>query len=288
MSTSTQYAAPKTVEEAVRFMAGKEATLFAGATDILPQTRSGMKTFQPLLLNIKRIPELKGIFESAGAVRIGALTTVTEILESGLLQKRADILPKTADCFAGVHVRISATLGGNVVNASPAGDLIIPLILLDAEVELASWTGGEVSFRRMAVTDFFTGPGLTKRTPVELLVAFHFPMPGVKYTAGFKKFGTRPAMDISVVSVGIAGRKEGDALEDARVAFGAVAPIPMRGRKTEAVLEGKALNDGIITRAAQTAEAEIAPISDVRASAWYRKELVRTFMARLLRDVRTS
>lgn len=288
MNAIERYAAPVSIEEAVRILEGEEATLFAGATDVLPRARTGALAFKPILVNLRRISELKGIREEAGALRIGATTTVTEILESDLLRGRAEILCRIADCFAGGQVRNSATLGGNVANASPAGDLIIPLILLDAEVELASWNGGGVSFRRLPVSDFFTGPGQTRREPKELITAFYFPAPHERFTAAFKKFGTRPAMDIAVVSVGIGGRWEGGTLREARAAFGAVAPVPLRGRKTEAVIEGQRLNDAVVTRAAEAAEKEITPIDDVRASAGYRRELVRVFTERLLRHVRQS
>jgi CO/xanthine dehydrogenase FAD-binding subunit len=182
-------------------------------------------------------------------------------------------------------VRNSATIGGNVCNASPAGDLIIPLILLDAEVELASWSGGSIAVRAVPLCDFFLGPGMTRMEANELVVAFRFALPDERFVAVFNKFGTRPALDIAIVSLGIAGTRRNGALESARVAFGAVAPIPLRGRKTEAAIEQQPLTDEVITGAVETALEEISPISDVRASAWYRKRLIRVLTERLLRDV---
>jgi CO/xanthine dehydrogenase FAD-binding subunit len=216
---------------------------------------------------------------------LGALTTVTAILESDLLREQVRVLPETADCFACGQVRNSATIGGNICNASPAGDMIIPLLLLDAEVELACRSGGKVESRRMPLSEFFTGPGQTGILPTEILTSIRFPVPGRDFIAAFRKFGARPAMDISVVSVGIAGDRRSGVLENARVAFGAVAPTPLRGRMTESVIDGKPLDEVAVGTAAQRAAEEVSPISDVRASAWYRKELIRTLTGRLLRYV---
>jgi CO/xanthine dehydrogenase FAD-binding subunit len=112
-----------------------------------------------------------------------------------------------------------------------------------------------------------------------------FDVPEERFVAGFKKFGTRPALDISVVSVGVAGIKEDGVIRNARVAFGAVAPTPLRGRKTEAAIEGQQMNEAQMAAVGRMAREEISPISDVRGSAWYRKELIGTLTQRLLRDV---
>jgi CO/xanthine dehydrogenase FAD-binding subunit len=285
VSQIEQYAAPASLAESLRLLADGDATLFAGGTDLMPQTRSGAREFTSRLVNLRRIPELHGIAQTNGDLRVGALATVTEILESDLLRDVARILSETADCFACGQVRNTATIGGNICNASPAGDMIIPLLLLDAEVELACWSKGKVESRRMPLSEFFTGPGQTRILPTEILTSVRFSVPGRDFIAAFRKFGARPAMDISVVSVGVAGDRRSGVLENPRVAFGAVAPIPLRGRMTESVIHGKSLDGGTITDAAETAAEEVSPISDVRASAWYRRELIRTLTGRLLRHV---
>jgi CO/xanthine dehydrogenase FAD-binding subunit len=210
---------------------------------------------------------------------------VAEIRDDRFLNEHGGILTKTADCFAGGQVRNSATVGGNICNASPAGDMIIPLILLDAIVELASWADGAVAARTVPLCDLFVGPGETVIQANELLTSIRFPTPVSDPFARFSKFGLRPAMDIAVVSVGVFGQRRNGALEQVRVAFGAVAPIPLRGRRTESAIEGRDVNDEVIAEAVQAAEEEISPISDVRASAWYRRELVRTLLSRILSDV---
>jgi CO/xanthine dehydrogenase FAD-binding subunit len=137
----------------------------------------------------------------------------------------------------------------------------------------------------MPLCEFFVGPSKTRIESYEILTAVEFPAPPPHALARFHKFGTRPALDIAVVSIGIAGVKENGFLKDARVAFGAVAPTPIRGRSTEAALEGAVLDDRRIEEIAHVAENEISPISDVRASAWYRKRLICELTQRLLHDV---
>jgi len=280
-----RYSAPTRLADAVRLIADEEATLLAGGTDLMPQTRSGVRELRAHLVNISRVPELRGIGIDGGMIRIGALTTVTEILDDKLLREYVPVLVETADRFASGQLRNTATLGGNICNASPAGDLIIPLLVLEAWVDLSSWTSGSLTERTLRLDEFFIGPRQTRLAPNEILTAFRFPAPPDDFVAGFEKFGTRPALDIAVVSLGLGGRRSGGVLRNVRVAFGAVAPIPLRGLETEAVIEGRRLDDALLAEAANAAAAEIAPISDVRASAWYRTELIRTLMQRLLRDV---
>lgn len=252
----------------------------------MPRIKSHDETFNPLLLNIRRIPELHGIACDGATIRIGPLTTVTEIRDDRFLNDEAAILANTADCFASGQVRNSATLGGNICNASPAGDMIIPLLLLDADVELFSWRDGELVSRTVPLCDFFLEPGKTVIRPNELLTSIRVPKPTGDLFAEFRKFGVRPAMDIAVVSVGVSGQRENGSLKHARIAFGAVAPVPLRGKQTEAAIEGRILSDEVIAESVRTAEEEISPISDVRASAWYRRELVRTLLRRILSNVR--
>lgn len=285
MAVVEQYIAAHTLEEVVQVLSGGSGTLFAGGTDVLPQTRAGAREFRTTLVNINRLDELRGIAESDGTIRIGTLTTITDMLDSDVLKQSAGVVVQAADCFASGQVRNAATIGGNVCNASPAGDMIVPLLILDAEVELASWRDDQVVRRKMPLCDFFVGPGKTQIEVDEILTAVEFTVPNPHAVGRFHKFGTRPALDIAVVSIGIAGVRANGCLKDARVAFGAVAPTPIRGRATEAALEGAALDDRRIEDIAHVAEREISPISDVRASAWYRKRLIYELIQRLLHDV---
>ncbi len=288
MCTIERYLAPLTLEEAAQAATEGNATLLAGGTDLMPQTRAAARRLEAVLLNINRIDELKGIMASGDTIRLGALTTVAEILESDLLVRGAEVLVETADCFASGQVRNSATIGGNICNASPAADLVVPLLLLEAEVELVSWRGGNMRSRCISLCEFFTGPGQTRRERNEILTSIHFRVSGEGTVAGFKKFGTRPALDIAVISVGILARKKNGRLQNVKVAYGAVAPTPIRGWKTEAALEGSAVDEVCSSSMIAAMEADISPISDVRASAWYRKQVLCEMTRRLLRDVNGS
>jgi CO/xanthine dehydrogenase FAD-binding subunit len=261
-------------------------TLLAGGTDLMPQSRSGRTPLRPTLMNIRRIPELRGISEAGGTIRIGALTTISELRASALVRERLQVLWKACDGFASDQVRNAATIGGNICNASPAGDTLVPLLVLNAQVELASKPNGTLAKRTLPLADFLLGPGQTARAATELLSGMVVASPPEDFTSSFFKFGTRPALDISVISIGLAARRAGTTLHDVHVAFGAVAPRPIRAPATEAALEGKALDDDIIAAAAAAADAEIHPISDVRASDWYRREMVRNMFTRMLAHVR--
>lgn len=283
MAISERYARPQSLSEAVALLSGGGATILAGGTDLMPQTQAGSRAFKPLLLNIGRIAEMRGIAIGGERIRIGALTTVTEILASPLVRERIPVLARAADCFASDQLRNWATLGGNIANASPAGDLIIPLLLLDAELELASQgENGAVETTRMPLHRFFVAPGQSLLEPHQLLTSIEVPLPPSDFVAFFEKFGTRPALDIPAVSIGIAGIRKNGALEKSRVAIGAAAPTPLRAVKTEKALDGRKLDPEGIAAVAETAGGEINPISDVRASAWYRRELVVNLTKRML------
>lgn len=286
MSRIERYVAPRSLEEAAGILRAGNVTMVAGGTDLMPQTQAGRATFQPVLMNIRRIADLEGIEAAGGSVRIGALTTITQLMQSALVRERLQILWQACDHFASDQIRNAATLGGNLCNASPAGDTLVPLLVLDARVVLAGKPNGALESRKVPVAGFFAGPGKTTRAPYELVVAIEIPVPPAGFHGAFYKLGTRPALDISGVAIGLGAVREGERLRNVRVAFGAVAPTPIRAPRTEAVLEGKALDDPTIEAAVATAAAEVHPISDVRASAWYRVEMIRNNLRRMLEDAR--
>ncbi|WP_407277878.1 xanthine dehydrogenase family protein subunit M [Aromatoleum evansii] len=285
MTAIERYAAPQNLDEALGILQQGEVTILAGGTDLMPQTKAGRIAFKPTLMNIGRIAGLKGVTLDGEHLRIGALTTISELLRDPLIAQHAPVLAEACDHFASDQIRNAGTLGGNINNASPAGDTLVPLIVLDAEVELASKPNGSVATRRVPLAEFFTGPGRTKRAANELLTAVRIPLPKPGHVARFYKFGTRPALDISTISIGIAGIKRDGALTEARIAYGAVAATPVRGRSAEAAIEGRRLDDDTIETAANAARDEVSPIDDVRASAWYRKELIHNMTRRMLDHV---
>ena len=286
MQNVTSYLAPRRVDEALRAMADGNATVLCGGTDLAPQTESGVRPYKALLLNIRRLEGLGGIEATADAVRIGALTTVSEIRRNAALATIAPVLVDAAEHFASDQLRNAASVGGNICNASPAGDMIPPLLILGASVELASWRDGAVQTRRIPLEQFFVGPGKTVKQPQELLTAVVFDRPAADFVSRFRKSGPRPALEIYTVSVALGARFAAGKLTQVRVAMGSVAPTPLRARHVESALEGKRLDAATIAAAVAATTEDAKPIDDVRASAWYRGHLARVFVEEVLNSVR--
>ncbi|HZD52943.1 MAG TPA: FAD binding domain-containing protein, partial [Woeseiaceae bacterium] len=219
-STIGQYEVPVSVEEAARAMSDGRATILAGGTDLMLQTRSGKRRIPGKLVNISRIHALRGIDIGDDVVRIGALTRITDILDSDRLRECVRVLVDTANHFASPQIRNAATVGGNLCNASPSADMAIPFLLLDAGIELVCWRNGALAARRLPLDLFFKAPGETARRPDELLTRVEFPLPQPGFFAGFCKSGRRPALEIATASVGIAGFLGKGALTQVRVAVG--------------------------------------------------------------------
>ena len=285
MAGIESYRAPKSLEEAAEILRAGNVTVFAGGTDVMPQSQAGRLQFQRVLMNVQRVPELKGITAQGTALRIGALVTITELLESALVRERLNLLWQACDHFASDQIRNAATVGGNLCNASPAGDTLVPLLALNAIVELAAKPNGALERRRVPLAQFLLGPGSTCRAGTELLSAVEVPLPPAGFAGAFYKHGTRPGLDISTISLAVGARHDGKVLRDVRVAFGAVAPTVIRAPRTEAVLEGCSPDAGTLEAASQAALGEIHPISDLRASDWYRRELIHNMLIRALSHV---
>jgi CO/xanthine dehydrogenase FAD-binding subunit len=280
------YLAPRGLDEALQAMADGAATVFCGGTDLAPQTESGARQYTAKLLNIRRIEGLCGIEAQGARIRIGAITTISEIRRNPALAEVAPVLVEAAEHFASDQIRNAASVGGNLCNASPAGDMSPPLLVLGASVELACWRDGAVQTRCVPLDQFFVSPGKTVRLPQELLTAVLFDRPAADFVGRFRKSGPRPALEISTVSVAIGARVADGRLSEVRVAMGSVAPTPLRARHVEAVLEGKPLDAPTIAAAVAATLDDAKPIDDVRASAWYRGHLVRVFVEEVLNDVR--
>lgn len=285
MSAIERYELPDTVDHAADILRGGDVTVLAGGTDLMLQSQAGRVALGTVLMNIRRVAGLAGIAAEGDCIRIGALTTITDLLEHDLIRHRLPVLSDAADKFASGQIRNMGTVGGNICNASPAGDTLVPLLVLDAEVELVSKPDGHLAIRQLPLRDFFIGPGRTARRPDELLTAVLVPLPPPGFRARFAKLGIRPALDISIVSVAVGGVVADGTIAGARVAFGAVGPRPLRGTGTEAALEGQPLAQALIEAAACTARDEVTPIDDLRATAWYRREMIHSLTKKVLTDV---
>ncbi|MBI2374276.1 MAG: xanthine dehydrogenase family protein subunit M [Deltaproteobacteria bacterium] len=281
-----KYFRPGSLEELLVVLgnSGESAKLLAGGTDLMLALRVGRRF--GALVNITRVEQLRGIAQRAGpgrpGVRLGALVTVAELLRSPLIRSSAPLLWQAADRFASPLVRSRATVGGNLCNGSPAADLGLALLALDARVELESMKGR----RTLPIEELFRGPGRTAIEPDEVLVAVDFPSQSEGMRSAFEKSGTRPALEIAVASVAASLELRAGRVTSARIAYGSVAPVPMRGAKVEELLVGRELTDGLILEAARAAAAEARPIDDVRGTQVYRRRLVGAFVRRALTAAR--
>ena len=283
MQSIQEFVAPESVGQAVAILRerGPAVCVLAGGTDVMVRIRRGtLPREKKMLLSVHRVAAMRGCRREGGEVVIGAATTVADVEGDPVVAECAPILAQVADRLASAQVRNQATIGGNLANASPAGDMINPLLLLEARLRLVS-TAGE---RAVRVDEFFSGPGESVMRADELLTEVRFDLPHADRVFRFEKAGTRPSMECSVVTVGLAYTPRDDGLTGVRVAFGSSAPTPLRGRKTEAALEGARPTAEAIARACAVAEKEVSPISDVRGSDCYRRALVGVFLGRLLRD----
>jgi CO/xanthine dehydrogenase FAD-binding subunit len=272
----TSAAHPRRLDEALRRMAEDPGCIpIAGCTDWMVG-RSTLLEPTPSLLDLSRVEELRGIEGEGEGLRIGAAATFAEIQHHDALRERYPILVDAASQIGGKQIQNRATLGGNVVNASPAGDSLPVLLALGAEVEVASAQAS----RRIPYDDFHTGYRQTALEPGELLISIHLPAPATFQR--FRKVGTRRAQAISKVVLALCAEREGDRWSQVRIGAGSVAPTPCRLRDAEAALEGRAVEAASAELAAQAAQAEVHPIDDVRSTAHYRRWVLGRVLRRML------
>ena len=282
MLTCEQYLRPRTLDEAFDAMAAERGRyrLIAGATDILPWAREGRAgdVDIPVLIDVTRIPELTEL-TIGSRVRFGAATPIQRFLDRVALAKALPCMPRMAVWFADDQIRESATIGGNLVNASPAGDGVPPLIALDAEVELAAKRDGAIVRRTMPLANFITGPGRTTLADDEILVAIACDS-AAGYGAAFEKVGHRRSLVISVACVAALVRLDaaGRAFEEVRLAIGGVGPVPVRAAAVESFLAGRPVQQDAIEQAA----AMPSDLVQSRSRQVYRKEVLHGFVARAL------
>jgi aerobic carbon-monoxide dehydrogenase medium subunit len=276
------YFEPKTVDEALKLLAkyGAEAKMIAGGTDVMVDIK--YKEEPGCLINIKKIPGLGGIQENGGSLRIGPLTTIRDIETSAVLHERLPVLWEACHQFASLQIRNTATIGGNICRASPSGETLAPLIVLEAKGKLA-FSDGEKS---EPFTSFFHGPGKTSLGTKGLLTEIEVPYPAPESRGVYLKHAVRGAMDIAMVGVAVLVTPDAakNSLQDVRIGLGAVAPTPIRALKTEAMLRGKPLTAALLKEAAAMAAAESSPISDQRSSAEYRRWIVEALTRRGLAE----
>lgn len=261
--------APKTLEDALSRVAGEPGKwrIFAGGTDLMVLLEAG-KLSHRNFLSVWKLPELRGISIASTAVTLGALTTYTDVLRDPVVRQDFPLLAAAAAETGGVAIQNRGTLGGNIVNASPAADSPPALLVYNAEVELVSANGA----RWLPLRDFYKGYKDTQLRADELLVRIRLPRETATLKHYYRKVGTRRAQAISKVC--FAGVRNA-ATGETRIALGSVAPIPLRCRGTEAAIrEGR-------DAAAALAE-ETAPISDIRSTSAYRLRVAQNLLREFL------
>lgn len=268
---ATEYFAPANQEEALEVLVSlkESVVLIAGGTDLM--VKLNRKAIKPgAIMSLAKLG-LSGIKSDGVKVTIGAATTLSEIVKSPVIKDSAPVLHDAVSKMASVAIRNSATLGGNLCNASPAADSAPPLMVLDA-VLVARGPKGE---RRIPISQFFLGPGKTVLAPDEILTAVEFPKVSPSERTAYVKLGRRKSESLSVVSVAALLSMEGELCKKARIALGAVAPTPVLATAAARFLEGKKVGEPEVKSAADMVLEQIAPISDVRSSAWYRNQGAR-------------
>lgn len=291
------YFAPTELAEALKLLAeqGEKVTILAGGTDLMPKLNH-YELKPEVIMYVGRLG-LSFINDEGEKLVIGAATTTAMLAKSDIVGKKTAALAEAAKLSGSTAIRTAATIGGNIVNASPAGDLLSPLLAMDAQVKLVK-AGSE---RMVALEDFITGPGQTIRQPDELLTEVHVPVPNGATV--FKKLGRRKAQTLSVANVAIQISLEGRECKDARIFLGAMAPTPMRCTKAESILRscawplavshfgqrsdagGKTLDEATIAQCAAQAIEECSPVDDQRATAWYRQRAAKALVMEALKQV---
>lgn len=274
------YFAPDSLPSALKLIKahGDRANVLAGGTDLLVWMKK--RTTSPTaIVDINRIRELSFIEMRDDHLHIGALTRLNVIKESSVVQQKAPLLAEAIGFLASYPIRNRATIGGNLCSASPAADTAPPLLALNASVILESPEGK----RKVALSEFFTGPGQTIRRHDEVLRELKIPCREGR--SAFLKLGRRKGFTLSIASAAAFGVIRDGKFEDIAVAVGAVAPIPIRSQKIREVLKGSQVSIEGIEKASKLIQDEVNPITDVRASAAYRREMVSLLTKRVLKKV---
>jgi CO/xanthine dehydrogenase FAD-binding subunit len=273
----SSYVSASTVEEAVEAMAAG-ARPVAGGTDLVVASRQGKAPLPESLVAIHRVDELRGIVETDGGLRLGALVTHEELASYPLVSRRFSALADAAAIVGSHATRAQGTIGGNVMNASPAMETGGPLICFEATVTLRSAAGT----RTVAAASLFTGPGSTVAEPGELLVGIDVPPPPEGSGSCYVRLEYRRQMEIAVVGATAVVTLAGGEIADARVAITALAPTIRRVPDAETALVGSVAGQAPTEQAARAAADAAVPISDVRASESYRRAMAAVIARRAI------
>jgi carbon-monoxide dehydrogenase medium subunit len=279
------YIRPDSMDDAMAALRESDnPCLLAGGTDLL----IGMKTnaVRPrCIVDLKGVPDIDRIEFNSG-FKIGALATTRDIEVSPLIREKIPALGEAAATLGSIQIRNRATVGGNLCHGSPAADMAAILLAMDGKVKIVSDDGEKT----IGLEQFFTGPNRTAVGEHDILAQIIIPEKMEQFKGVYIKHGPRKAMDIGIVNIAIvldADFKSG-VCNQILIALGAVAPTPIRAKKAEALLNGNELKPALIDKAAAAAAGETNPITDFRASAGYRKDLVKNLVAKGIHQILAS
>jgi CO/xanthine dehydrogenase FAD-binding subunit len=280
---SFEYFQPANLSEAMDLLAayGERAVVMAGGTDVMVALNAG-ELRANCIIGISEIKELKFIKEENGVLRIGPSVTMAEITNNRLIKEKFNCLWKAAMMAAGPQVRNLGTIGGNLGTASPAGDFIPPLMALDSSLIAVCKSGESV----IKIADFFSGPKATTLQADSLIREIRIPFMPKMSASSFEKLGKRKAMSISVASAAavVTTNTDKTSFANVKIALGSLAPTVVRAQKAEERLRGRPIDQKEISAAAEMVREEIRPMTDGRATAWYRSEVSCSLVRKALWD----
>jgi carbon-monoxide dehydrogenase medium subunit len=277
---SFNYHAPQTISEVIRYLSElQNAVILAGGTDlIVAMKQKGLKPYN--IVSLKKLKdELCYIRQEDGKILIGAMTTFDLLEKSSIIRKYFKVLHEAIGKMAAYQIRNMATIGGNLCNASPAADSAPPLLVLNAKLRVIGPEGD----REIPIERFFLGPGKTALQKGEILKEIEIPVMPPNSGAAFIKLGRRRSEDISIASASAFIQLEDESIKDVRIALGSVAPTPIRAYEAERILRGKETSERLFEEAGERAMKECNPITDVRASAEYRRAMVKVLTKNALK-----
>jgi len=272
ITTSFTYHRPETLDETLSLLKEQIRTqVLAGGTDLLIQMRTGEKTPESVV-EILHVEELKQI-EYKNGIKIGAAVQLYRLEDDARLAEEYPALHDAVKSIAGVQIRNMATLAGNLCNASPIADSATPLMVYDAHIEIC-WLDekNNICSQHVPIEEFFTGPGVTVLSQGQLLTAVHIPEPTPNSGSSFIKV-CRVALDLAKISCAACLERDGSTIQSVRIAVGGAAPTPVRVRSVEDELSGKGFSVEEVEKASQTVVSSISPITDVRSTEDFRKDV---------------
>jgi carbon-monoxide dehydrogenase medium subunit len=270
-----KYFKPKSIKEAVSLLLGhKKSFILAGGTDLISELKNGMVS-PGAIIDIKGIAKLNGIDFRGKVLKIGALVTFSDLLKSGIIHEHFPLITEMSGAVASVAIRNRATIVGNICSAVPCMDSGPVLSVYNAEILVS---GAGCNFR-FPVLQFFKGPRKTVLKGQGIATSISIRLPGPKHAGCFMKLGRYKGEDLAQASVAVLALPK----RKYRVAFGSVAPVPIRAKKIEKVLDGKPLDDHLIQTTKELIPQEISPITDVRASQEYRMHMCGVMFERAIK-----